>query len=162
MGIVATKTTEIHAALASGGRIVTLGSIPSLDRFQAQAIWEMSVYVIWKVRLTPRKIREMYRTRFGIETSYRQMHEARIKTCARDSRLRLLFVGIALVLRNVWVWLHFQLAVGKWSEEPQLFLELLRFREMLRWISQVIGGLLGDDQRQGIEYEAYRKLAANC
>ena len=43
MGIVATKTTEIHAALASGGRIVTLGSIPSLDRFQAQAIWEMSV-----------------------------------------------------------------------------------------------------------------------
>ena len=42
MGIVATKTTEIHAALASGGRIVTLGSIPSLDRFQAQAIWEMS------------------------------------------------------------------------------------------------------------------------
>jgi len=119
------------------------------------------LYVIWKVRLTPRKIREMYRTRFGIETSYRQMHEARIKTCTRDSRLRLLFVGIALVLRNVWVWLHFQLAVGKWSEEPQLFLELLRFREMLRWISQVIGGLLGDDQRQGIEYEEYRKLAAN-
>ena len=120
------------------------------------------LYVIWKVRLTPRKIREMYRTRFGIETSYRQMHEARIKTCTRDSRLRLLFVGIALVLRNVWVWLHFQLAVGKWSENPQLFLELLRFREMLRWISQVIGGLLGDDQRQGIEYEEYRKLAANC
>ena len=119
------------------------------------------LFVIWKVRLTPRKIREMYRTRFGIETSYRQMHEARIKTCARDSRLRLLFVGIALVLRNVWVWLHFQLAVGKWSEEPQLFLELLRFREMLRWISQVIGGLLGDDQRQGIEYEAYRKLEAS-
>jgi len=28
------------------------------------------MYVIWKVRLTPRKIREMYRTRFGIETSY--------------------------------------------------------------------------------------------
>ncbi len=38
----------------------------------------------WKVRLTPRKIREMYRTRFGIESSYRQMHEARIKTCTRS------------------------------------------------------------------------------
>jgi len=36
------KTTEIHAALASGGRIVKMGSVPSLDRFQAQAIWEMS------------------------------------------------------------------------------------------------------------------------
>ncbi len=78
-----------------------------------------------------RAIREMYRTRFGIETSYRQMHEARIKTCTRDPKLRLLFIGIALVLRNVWVWLHFKLAKGKWSEEPELFLKLLRFREML-------------------------------
>ena len=43
----------------------------------------------------------MHRTRFGIEASYRQLHEARIKTCTRDPRL--LFVGIALVLRNVWV-----------------------------------------------------------
>jgi len=79
--------------------------------------------VIWKVRLSPREIRETYRTRFGIETSDRQMNESRIKTCTRDPRLRLLFVGTALVLRNVWVWLHFKLAKGKWSEEPQLFLK---------------------------------------
>lgn len=119
------------------------------------------LYVVWKVRLTPREIREMYRTRFGIETSYRQMHEARIKTCTRDPRLRLLFVGIALVLRNVWVWLHFKLAKGKWSDEPQLFLQLLRFREMLLWISQVVERLLGVDQKQGIEYEEYQRLTAN-
>ena len=116
------------------------------------------LYVIWKARLTPREIRETYRTRFGIETSYRQMNEARIKTCTRDPQLRLLFVGIALVLRNVWVWLHFILARGKWDDQPQLFLELLRFREMLLWISQVVGKLLGADQRQGIEYDAYKRL----
>jgi putative transposase len=118
------------------------------------------LYAVRKVRLTPREIREMYRTRFGIETSYRQMHQARIRTCTRDPRLRLLFVGIALVLRNVWVWLHFQLARGKWSQEPQLFLQLLRFREMLLWISQVIGRQLGIGQRQGIECEAYKRLTA--
>lgn len=89
------------------------------------------MYAVWKVRQTPKDIREMYRKRFGIETSYRQMNEARIKTCTRDPRLRLLYVGIALVLRNVWVWLHFKLATGKWDDEPRLFLELLRFREML-------------------------------
>jgi len=61
---------------------------------------------IWKARLTPREIRETYRTRFGIETSYRQLNEARIKTCTRDPQLRLLFVGIALVVRNVWVQMH--------------------------------------------------------
>jgi hypothetical protein len=119
------------------------------------------MYVVWKVRCTPRDIREAYRKRFGIETSYRQMNEARIKTCTRDPALRLLFVGIALVLRNVWVWLHFKLAKGKWSEEPQLFLELLRFREMLLWIGQVVGRLLGADEKQGIEREAYQRLVAN-
>ena len=101
----------------------------------------------------------MYRKRFGIETSYRQMHEARIKTCVRDPKLRPLYVGIALVLRNIWVWLHFKLAKGKWSEEPQLFLELLRFSEMLLWIGQVVGKLLHADEKQGIEYEEYWRLS---
>lgn len=119
------------------------------------------MYVVWKVRLTPREIREMYRQRFGIETSYRQMHEARIKTCTRDPRLRLLFVGIALVLRNVWVWLHFKIAKGKWKEEPQLFLGLLRFSEMLLWITQVVGRLLKADHKQGLEYEKYQRITAN-
>jgi hypothetical protein len=120
------------------------------------------MYVVWKVRLTPREIREMYHKRFGIETSYRQMHEARIKTCTRDPKLRLLFIGIALVLRNVWVWLHFKLAKGKWDVEPRLFLELLRFREMLLWIGQVVGKLLHADEKQGIEYEEYERLIEKC
>ena len=120
------------------------------------------MYAIWKVHRTPREIREEYRKRCSIETSYRQMNEARSKTCTRDPAQRLLFVGVALVLRNVWVWLHFKLAKGKWSEEPQLFLELLRFGEMLLWISQIVGRMLGADKRQGIELEAYQRLAANA
>src|SRR5512142_1567088 len=48
-----------------------------------------------------------YRLRFGIETSYRQLHEGRIRTTSRRPAVRLLDVGIALVLRNLWVWLHY-------------------------------------------------------
>jgi hypothetical protein len=118
------------------------------------------LYAIWKVRLTPRQIRETYRKRFGIETSYRQMNEARIRTCTRDPRQRLLFAGIALVLRNVWVWLHFKLAKEKWSDEPRIFLELLRFNEMLLWITQVIQRLLRADQKLGIDYETYQRVTA--
>lgn len=118
------------------------------------------LYAIWKVRRSPREIRETYRKRFGIETSYRQMNQARIRTCTRDPRLRLLFVGIALVLRNVWVWLHFKIATGKWRDEPELFLELLRFNEMLLWITQVVQRLLGADQQAGIERQAYQRLVA--
>lgn len=116
------------------------------------------LYAVWKVRLSPREIREIYRKRFGIETSYRQMNEARIRTCTRDPRQRLLFVGVALVLRNVWVWLHFKLAKCKWDVEPVLFLELLRFKEMLLWITQVVQRLLRADLRAGIERQAYQRL----
>ena len=119
------------------------------------------MYAIWKVRRTPREIREEYRKRFGVETSYRQMNQARIKTCTRDPRLRLLFVGIALVLRNVWVWLHFRLAKAKCSEEPIMFLELLRFKEMLLWITQVVQRMLRADQVPGIDLETYQRVT-NC
>jgi putative transposase len=118
------------------------------------------LYAVWKVRLSPQEIRETYRKRFGIETSYRQMNEARIRTCTKDPRQRLLFVGIALVLRNVWVWLHFQLAKGKWDAEPQLFLHLLRFSEMLLWITQVVQRLLHADQHDGIDHQTYQQLTA--
>ena len=103
-----------------------------------------------------------YRKRFGIETSYRQMNEAKIKTCTRDPRLRLLFVGIALVLRNVWVWIHFRFAKGKYSNEPQLFLELLRFQEMLLWITQIVQQTLGADKTLGLDRHTYERLTKHC
>jgi hypothetical protein len=118
------------------------------------------LYAISGVRRTWREIRELYRKRFGIETTYRQMNEARIKTCSPDPRIRLLFVGIALVLRNVWVWLHFRFAKSKYSEEPELFLELLRFGEMLLWITEVVQKALGADKTIGIDHATYQRLAA--
>lgn len=51
-------------------------------------------------------VHAVYRLRFGIESSYRQVNEARVVTCTRSVRVRLFLVGVALVLRNVWVGLH--------------------------------------------------------
>ncbi|MGQ9606225.1 MAG: hypothetical protein ACUVTW_08485 [Thermogutta sp.] len=51
--------------------------------------------------ITSGKIRKLHCTRFGIETSYGPMRQARIFTCARNPRLRLVFVAIALMLRNM-------------------------------------------------------------
>jgi len=120
------------------------------------------LYALWKVRRTWREIRDLYRKRFGIETSYRQMNEARIKTNTRDPAMRLLFVGIALVLRNVWVWIHFRFAKNKYSDEPELFLELLRFKELLLWITQVVQQLLGADRTIGLDRDTYERLTATA
>src|SRR5512147_683717 len=65
------------------------------------------IYAYWGYRpSSPDAVFTMYRLRFGIEASYRQLHEGRIRTTTRRPVVRLLYVGIALVLRNLWVWLH--------------------------------------------------------
>lgn len=51
-----------------------------------------------------------------------------------------------------------ELAKGKWDPEPRVFLELLRFKEMLLWITQVIQRLLRADQVPGIDLETYQRV----
>jgi putative transposase len=46
---------------------------------------------------------ERYRQRFGIETSYRQMNQLRARTSSRRVSLRLLLVGLALLVLNLYV-----------------------------------------------------------
>ncbi|HUR53740.1 MAG TPA: hypothetical protein VMZ71_06395 [Gemmataceae bacterium] len=60
------------------------------------------LYACWGVRLDARSGYRVYRTRFGIETSYRQMNQLRVRTTTRNPALRLLFVAVALILRNLW------------------------------------------------------------
>ena len=85
-----------------------------------------------------------YRRRFGIETSYRQMRQARIYTCTRSPRLRLFFLGLGLILRNTWVWIHqTRLAEGS-GNRLIVHLELLRFKRMLDWIDREVVALFHD------------------
>lgn len=88
-------------------------------------------------------IRRTYRLRFGIESSYRQMRQARVYTCTRNPQLRLFFIGVALLLRNVWVWLHHLLLSEPRCRGRVLRLDKLRFRTMLQWLANFIEGLYG-------------------
>jgi hypothetical protein len=51
------------------------------------------------------QIYQDYRLRFGIESTYRLMNRVRARTSSRSPGLRLLFVGVALTLVNIWVFL---------------------------------------------------------
>lgn len=79
-------------------------------------------------------VKETYRSRFAIETSYRQMNQGRIRTCTPDPLLRLLYVGVALILRNVWVWLHWEVLARRRRGPRRVDLSQLRFRQMLLWL----------------------------
>ena len=104
------------------------------------------VYACWGVSPTTTQwVYQVYRRRFGIETSYRQLHEARIKTTTRDPLLRWLFVGITLLLRHVWVWVHWHCLATPRRGGRQLNLHQLRFTTLLLWLVHLAEQTFGID-----------------
>lgn len=49
------------------------------------------------------QIFDLYRRRFGLETGYRQMHQVRARTTSRNPAFRLVLVGLALLIYNVYI-----------------------------------------------------------
>jgi hypothetical protein len=102
------------------------------------------VYAFWG--LEPRSVewvRQAYRRRFAIESSYRQMNQAKVTTCTRSPVVRLFLVGVALVLRNVWVWLHWVVLSAPRRGGREVRLGRLRFKALLAWLGDVIEGRFG-------------------
>src|SRR3954469_22672815 len=105
------------------------------DRHGRQAL----IYAYWGFQpASPESVFTTYRQRFGIETSYRQMHEGRIRTTTRRPEVRLLYVGIALVLRNLWVWLHYAVLSRPRRGGRVILLERLRWETLLLWLLHVV------------------------
>jgi hypothetical protein len=101
------------------------------------------VYIYHRVRRTPAGVRELYRRRFALEASYRQLREGLARTSTRQVAVRLLLAGIALVLRNLWVWLRWaKLGAGDARHRRQR-LGRLRLRRLTRWLIRALDELLG-------------------
>jgi hypothetical protein len=79
-------------------------------------------------------VRKTCRERFAIETSCRQMQQGRARTCTRNPLVRLLPVATALVLRNVWVWLHCAVLSTPRRGSRRLNPELLTLKALLLWL----------------------------
>jgi putative transposase len=96
---------------------------------------ETLLYATWGVKHRPLSwIRTTYRSRFGMESSYRQSHQARMRTSSCKPALRLLFMGVALVLRHVWVWLHAEVMSPPRRGSRHLRPQSLRFARLLLWL----------------------------
>src|SRR6266508_204314 len=115
----------------------------------------------WGYRPTsPDSVFATYRLRFGIETSYRQMHEGRIRTTTRRPEVRLLYVGIALVLRNLWVWLHSTILSMPRRGGRVILLERLRWETLLLWLLHVAESTFGVDDTTFTERELPYELVS--
>lgn len=118
------------------GRAVDVNICVACDNYEGR--WgrrgkRTLVFAFWGFQpASPRWVRETYRKRFGIETSYRQANQARARTSSRQPVLRLLYMGIALLLRNAWVWIHaVHIADEFRGGSLWVHLDRLRFRTLL-------------------------------
>ena len=114
------------------------------NRKDGKRVQQKLLFGAWRVGGCPTEIRERYRKRFGIEASFRQMRQARIYTCVKSPHLRLVFVAVALILRNLWVWIHATLLADGRGPDKTLRLERLRFKRLLDWIAQAVVAILHD------------------
>jgi hypothetical protein len=102
-------------------------------RHERQADW--LVFVQLHLALSPRYARHLYRSRFGIETSYRCEGQVRGWTTAKNPAYRFVLLALAFVLLNVWIhlrWLFTQVPRrgGRWLDTPCF--PLARFAKFLQ------------------------------
>jgi putative transposase len=64
-----------------------------------------TLYVVHQVTVALHQLHQHYRDRFGIEASYRIKNQCRIRTTSKNPVTRLLFVALAFILVNLWVYL---------------------------------------------------------
>lgn len=105
---------------------------------------ETWVYAYWGI--APKRIdwvKDTYRRRFGIETSYRQMNQCRIRTTTKKFHVRFFYVAIGLLLRNLWVWLHYSVLSSPRRGRRRFNWDLLRVERMLIWLEEVARTMYG-------------------
>jgi putative transposase len=79
-----------------------------------------------------------FRSRFGIESSYRQMNQARIRTTSRDPAIRFFFITIAFLLLNLWRTLTWQYIAVPRQGGRYVDKSIFRFRTFRNFLADAI------------------------
>lgn len=101
------------------------------------------MYVLVELDWSPHLCKSRYRRRFGIECSYRQGRQVRIITNSMNPALRFFYLGLSLVLVNVWIALRWtfarQLGRGPRRVDPDRF----RFHRFIHFLMRALEHALG-------------------
>ena len=91
--------------------------------------------------IQPHQVFEMYRQRFGIETSYRQMNQVRARTTSRNPVIRLLLVGLAFVIFNLYIAHRQNIAICLKNPAKPVSTFWLTLRRLVRMIAHAVENL---------------------
>ena len=88
-------------------------------------------------------IRQSYRQRFGIESSYRLKNICRIRTTTKNPIIRLLFVGISFLLLNIWVNFLWQKISQPRRGGRLIYRDKFPLKQMLSFLRQAADQIFG-------------------
>lgn len=92
-------------------------------------------------RMKAGQVFSRYRRRFAIESGYRQLHQVQIKTAMKNAVVRMLFIGLAILIVNVYVLLRRMVVTkseyGTRRRWIALTLEMV-VREIERYIEELL------------------------
>ena len=104
---------------------------------------EYLVYVVHKVKTSLSHIRESYRRRFGVESSYRLKNSCRIRTTTKNPIIRLLFVGISFLLVNIWVNFLWRKVSQPRQGGRLIYRDKFPLKQMLSFLRQAVDQIFG-------------------
>ncbi|UBF28819.1 ISH3 family transposase [Kovacikia minuta CCNUW1] len=99
---------------------------------------QYALYVAHRVTIDLHQLHQHYRERFGIETSYRIKNQCRIRTTSKNPVVRLLFVALAFILVNLWVYLLWFFVSQTQRGGRVIHRELFGLKTMLEFLSQAV------------------------
>lgn len=88
--------------------------------------------------IEPHQVFEMYRQRFGIEASYRQMNQVRTRTTSRNPVIRLLLVGLAFIIFNLYITHREHIAICLKYPVAPVSKHWLTLRRLVRMLAQAV------------------------
>jgi len=101
------------------------------------------VYVLINVDLRPHQVRQRYRSRFGVETSYRCMRTTHAKTTSRNAALRFFLIALGFILGNVWIALRWRFCQVPRRGGRQLDKKRFQLKRMIRFLRRAIENTYG-------------------
>jgi putative transposase len=142
-GLIAREGTGLHAYTVSSTRKGKVDVQVAIVGKYLNGRWgkhghEFYAYVVHRYPFALSSLYDKYRRRFGIESSYRVWNQGRAGTATRRVSLRLLLVGIAVLLYNLWIWLKWTIVSRPRRGGRLVFHHKFPFRRMLLFLAGAI------------------------
>jgi Transposase DDE domain len=96
------------------------------------------LYVVHRVNVALHQLHYHYRQRFGIESTDRMKNNCRIRTTTKNPVLRLLFVAIAFILLNLWIYLLWHFVSRPRPGGRQVLRAIFPLKSMLEFIAHAV------------------------